>query len=375
MISRRRGALFGLVVVTLTLLSAAGFLWLRYGESLTTLRALLEAPAGVVPTDVTRLDLTIVGEDALHSAYVYEGPGETRGVLLFVPGLTPAGREDQRVTAVVGALAQAGFRTVVPDLPGAKRLRVDGDDVAVVGLMFDRFAREADAQALPMIVIAVSYGQGPALVALADPARARVLDRYVGLGGYYDARSVLTFATTGQIDGENGMRQGVPDRRARWILLKANADLISQPADRAVLHDLADRGLWEEAPGMSDIALAMARLQPDAQALLTFVANVDPERVDDLLTTLDPRLRAGVEGLSPSDHDLSGLAGKLLLVHGDADPVVPVEESFALAAAVSSTQVTVLPGFSHVEPKSLGLAGQIAMVRAVRELLETRALP
>ncbi len=368
-------AFLGVLIVVLLLAATAGVLWHRYGEAVTTLHALLEAPAGIVPEGVERLDLTMIDSDTTRKAYIYDPVAGARAVLLLVPGLTPAGREDARVTAVAGALAQAGFRTVVPDLPGAKRLRADADDAGVIALLFSRFALDAQREDLPLVVVAISYCQGPALVALAEPARAVLLDRYVGLGGYFDATSVLTFATTGVAGSGADARLGMPDPRARWIVLKANADLATLASDRVALDRLADQGLWGQSPSMADIAVTMAGLQPDAQALLTFVANVQPERVDTLLEALEPDLRASVEGLSPSRHDLTALEGKLLLVHGDIDPIVPVEETFALAEAVSGTTVRIVPGFSHIEPESTGIAGQIAMIRAVRELLDTRALP
>lgn len=368
-------AFLGVLIVVLLLAATAGGLWHRYGEAVTTLQSLLEAPAGIVPEGVERLDLTMIDGDTTRKAYIYDPVAGARAVLLLVPGLTPAGREDARVTAVAGALAQAGFRTVVPDLPGAKRLRADASDAGVIALLFSRFALDAQREDLPLVVVAISYGQGPALVALAEPSRAALLDRYVGLGGYFDATSVLAFATTGIAGSGPDARLGMPDPRARWIVLKANADLAFLASDRVALNRLADQGLWEQSPSMADIAITMAGLQPDAQALLTFVANVQPERVDTLLEELEPNLRASVEGLSPSRYDLTALEGKLLLVHGDVDPIVPVEESFALADAVPGTTVRIVPGFSHIEPESTGIAGQIAMIRAVRELLDTRALP
>jgi pimeloyl-ACP methyl ester carboxylesterase len=370
-----RRSFLGVLVVVLVLVISASTLWHRYGEAVTTLRALLEAPAGIVPEGVERLDLTMIDGDTTRKAYIYDPVAGARAVLLLVPGLTPAGREDARVTAVAGALAQAGFRTVVPDLPGAKRLRADAGDAGVVALVFNRFALDAQREGLPLVVVAISYGQGPALVALAEPARAAMLHRYVGLGGYFDATAVLAFATTGVAGTGPDARLGVPDPRARWIVLKANADLAALASDRVALNRLADKGLWEQPPTMADIAVTMAGLQSDAQALLTFVANVQPERVDTLLEALEPDLRASVQGLSPSRFDLAALEGKLLLIHGDVDPIVPVEESLALADAVPGTTVRIVPGFSHIEPESTGIAGQIAMIRAVRELLDTRALP
>ena len=119
----------------------------------------------------------------------------------------------------------------------------------------------------------------------------------------------------------------------------------------------------------------MARVRPDARALLAFAANTDPARVELLLADLAPNIREGIVAVSPSRHDLSGLAGKMILVHGDGDGVVPHEESLALARAVPGTRLFVVPGFSHVGPEETDLAGRIALVRAVTALLDARALP
>ncbi|MBT5432658.1 MAG: alpha/beta hydrolase [Alphaproteobacteria bacterium] len=359
---RNRRLLLSLSGVVFALAFLAGAAWLRYGEAVLVLRDLLQAPPGFVAADVTRLDVTVGGEGPVTRYYQYEVAGKVQATLLLVPGLTSAGREDSRVTAVSGVLAQAGFRTVVPDLPGAVGFRTDEDDILVLEAIVDHLAGQNSADDLPLVVVAISYGQGPALVALSRDGRA-------------DALSVVRFTTTGAVGRGPEQHIEEPDPLARWILLMANAPLVSSPLDRAELMALAQRGFDDGTPSVIEIATVMAGTQPDAQALLGFVANTDPERVDALLSVLSPELREGVVAVSPVRHDLSGLEGKIMLVHGDADMIVPLDESRRLADAVKGTELFLISGFSHVEPEKTDLMGQITMIRAVAALLETRALP
>jgi len=372
---RNRRLLLRLAGVVFALAFLAGAAWLRYGEAVLVLRDLLQAPPGFVAADVTRLDVTVGGEGPTARYYQYEVAADVQATLLLVPGLTSAGREDSRVTAVSGVLVQAGFRTVVPDLPGAVRFRTDEDDILVLEAIVDHLAAQSAADGLPLVVVAISYGQGPALVAISRDGRADKVDAYVGLGGYYDALSVVRFTTTGAVGRGAEQRIEEPDPGARWILLMANAPLVSSPLDRAELIALARRGFDEGTPSVIEIATVMAGIQSDAQALLAFVANTDPARVDDLLSVLSPQLREGLVAVSPVRHDLSGLAGKIMLIHGDTDKIVPLDESLRLADVVDGTELFLISGFSHVEPENTDLMGQVTMIRAVAALLETRALP
>ncbi|MBC6438839.1 MAG: alpha/beta hydrolase [Rhodospirillales bacterium] len=368
-----RCVFLALAVVVVLFLLAAGSIWLRHGESVTVLGGLLTAAPGVVPDTIERRDVMLTVDDGVLAFDVYE-PDEATAVLVLVPGLTPAGRDDERVIAVAGVLAGSGFRTVVPELPGATRFRTDAADAAVLASVIDHVVPVARQAELPTVVVAISYGQGPALVALAGD-RGDLVDAYLGLGGYYDALSVVRFTTTGAIGAGADARIGEPDPRARWILLLANAPLVSSPEDRWTLDSLARDAYVEGTPSLTEIAAVMAVLQPDARALLAFAANTDPARVEPLLADLDPSLRAGMMAVSPILHDLSGLEGKIILVHGDADPIVPCEESVRLAEAVPGSTLFVVPGFSHIESEATGVAGQIAMVRAVTALLDLRSLP
>lgn len=362
-----------LPVFSLALVCAGAVaLWLFYGESVRVLEGLVTASGETLPPDVTRRSLTLESGGTIVVADIYE-PAVPRAVLLFVPGLTSAGREDRRVVGVSGALAAAGFRVVTPDLPGAIALAAGREDARVLAALLDHLVGEREADGLPLGMIAVSYGLGPALDAAAEPARARGLDMVLGLGGYFDGRAIVTYATTGAYtDPRDGItRMGAPDPRARWLLLLATLDHVLSVQDRANLRELARQGL-AGTPGLVATSQAMAEAGPAARSLLALVANAEPDRVPALIAALPAGARDDLVALSPSRRDLSALEGRLVLVHGQHDPVIPFSESLHLADAVAGTRLFLIPGFSHVEPEETGLAGRLAMIRALRALLALR---
>jgi pimeloyl-ACP methyl ester carboxylesterase len=357
----------------LVLVVAAGGLWLVYGESVRVLHGLVTALGEPLPEGVTRHPLTVEGAIIAH-ADVYEPAGGPRAVLLLVPGLTPAGREDAKVVGVSGVLADAGFRVVAPDLPGAIRLAAGPDDVAVLATLLDRLAGERAENDLPIGIVAISYGLGPALAAASEPDRAAAVDMVLGLGGYHDGRAIVRYLTTGFFTDprDEVERMGRPDGRARWLLLYATLDHVASAEDRARLRTLAQQGIAGDPPGLVETTTVMAQGGDDARALLALVANTEPDHVDERLDALTAGARDALVALSPSAFDLAPLEGRLLLVHGEADPVIPYSESLRLAAAVPGSRVVLVPDFSHVEPGETGLRGRLAMIRAVKALLDLR---
>ncbi len=105
---------------------------------------------------------------------------------------------------------------------------------------------------------------------------------------------------------------------------------------------------------------------PEIAALLAPEDLVPP--VDVLLDGVGPELRAAASPLSL----VSPSAPPTLLVHGDADTVVPLEQSVrlheALRAAGASSRLVVVPGAEHGFP---GAADPDAVVAATVEHLRT----
>ncbi len=152
---------------------------------------------------------------------------------------------------------------------------------------------------------------------------------------------------------------------AKAMFLASHAALLDDAAERAALMALAERRMAGEAE-------AVAALGPQGASLLALVDNRDPESVERLVAALPASVRGFLLGLSLRRQDLSPLAGRLVLIHGREDRVIPWQESRDLTAAVPGTELFVIDGFSHIEPGGVGIAGRLQLVEAVHALLRRR---
>ncbi|HET7342144.1 MAG TPA: hypothetical protein VFL90_11815 [Methylomirabilota bacterium] len=241
--------------------------------------------------------------------------------LVLVHGYAPQGKDDPRVQEAAALLARAGFDVAVPTIPGLTRGRLRPDDVRPV-------VATLAARSRPTVMIGVSVGAGPALLAAAEPAvRARVRT-VLTLGGYASAPELLRFFLTGDYAWDGVRGRVVHEPAVVRAFIEANADLLDTPARDA----LAD-------PRRAAAILA----QP-------------PPRVADLLARLSPE-RVARE-----------ISARLVLVHGVDDPAVPYTESLRLAAArPERTRLVLVHVLEHVEAGRRG--PRLAALREFAALL------
>lgn len=239
--------------------------------------------------------------------------------LVLVHGVTAEGKDDPRAVRAAGLLARAGFSVLVPSVPGLMAGRLRPADVEPV------VAAVAAAAGRRVVVLGVSIGAGPALLAAADD---RVRDRVaavVTLGGYASAHELVRFFLTG--DYGFGPHRGHVrhDPAVVEAFLGVNADLLGG-------HD-------------------PRRLARDEVAARRFLADL-PADTRALLTRLSPVSVVAV------------VRARLLLVHGRGDRAVPFTEALRLhAARPVRSRVLLLGSVDHVE------AGPVALVRSAHDLL------
>jgi hypothetical protein len=292
--------------------------------------------------------------------------------LVLVPGAAQAGKDDPRLIALAKSLARARFLVLVPDLEGPRQLKIsaaDADGIAdAVSFLSARAATPSQRQ---VGVAAISYGIGPAVLASLRPEIGDKVRFVLGLGGYYDTHAMIAFITTGAYrDPEtHGWRHAVPLDYAKWVFVLSNVDRMQSASDRAALSAMARRRLRDPGASIQDL---IPGLGPEGRALLTLLLNDDPDRVDRLIGDLPAAVREQIAALSLRNRDLSPLAGKLILIHGKADRMIPYTESVALAAAAGGAQLFLANGFSHVEATDIPLSGQRTLVQAVHALLARR---
>ena len=218
--------------------------------------------------------------------------------LVLVHGVAPDGKDDPRARRAARLLARTGFDVTLPTIPGLTRARLRPDDVEPVVAALAQAAR-------PAVVVAVSIGAGPALLAAADPRVRDKVAMAIVLGGYASATELVRFYLTGEYryDAVTGRRTHHPELVRMFVA--ANADL---------LDDTTRALAWGSVSGLT---------------------------ADHALEGASPTVRGLLQALSPG-RIAADLRVPLILVHGRDDPVVPFTETLRLAAAAPSDRTTVV---------------------------------
>lgn len=291
--------------------------------------------------------------------------------LVLVPGASRAGKDEPRFVAFAAALAAAGFAVVVPDIAGLRELQISAADAEAIAAAVQTAAAAAPRGG-SVVVAAVSYGVGPAILAALQPQIRDRVRLIVGVGGYHDLTATIAFFTTGwHRDAAGAWRHRSPNSYGKWAFLHSNAERLTDSGDRALLAAMAERRAVDATAPLDDLA---ARLGPQGRPVYELVTNADPERVPALLAALPPLVGDEIAALDLARRDLRGLKARLLLVHGRDDGIVPAEQSLSLAAAVPQGQAEVIlvDGLDHVSPQPTNWSGAVALWRALYRLLEER---
>ena len=336
---------------------------------------LLDIQAGAGPSRLkhrtrdplrTAADFRILGRD--HQADRYQPADRApRATLVLLHGLTPAGRREPRLERFATTLARAGFRVVVPDLPGLRSLDVGTEDIRdVTDTLRQVLGPETDLDCNTVGLMGFSFAVGPALIAALTPDVGERLSFVVAVGGYYDLAGAITYATTGY-DPMSGRRGTPPAPEGKWWLLRSESQRLTRAEDRTLLNELAQRRTRDPTATVDDLLSPLSR---DGRAVYALAANSDPERVRELIRQLPAEIRTQLQALDLVPQQLETLRAHLLLLHGTNDNVIPVGHSRALLARLGKARASLFEagGLDHVDVAPR-LRDTFRLWQATRELL------
>ena len=132
---------------------------------------------------------------------------------------------------------------------------------------------------------------------------------------------------------------------------------------------MADRKLAQPGTATDDLG---RRLSSEALPIYELLTNTLPKRVEGLIVALPEIVKTGLNDLTLKDRDLRRLAGKLILIHGPEDIMIPWAESMALAAVVPDTRLFLIDGFSHINAGDVDVIGKAQLTQAIQAVLERR---
>jgi len=263
--------------------------------------------------------------------------GTARRTFLIAPGLHYAGADDPRMDRFCRILANAGHLVVAPYIPDFLALRPSERAKHDFARAFDALPRWSQQKP---VLFSISFGSLLAFSLAAE--RGAAVERLVIFGGYASLHETLKFSLTGEVSGG---RQATRDPLNQSVVLMNLLHLI-ECADREAVSagwrryveltwgrpELKARERFvalanELAPGVPasvrDLFLVGIGVLPGAEALaMSALARFDGRALD------------------PTPY-LARVTGRVDLVHGVGDDVIPFEHSHQLAAAMPSADVRV----------------------------------
>jgi pimeloyl-ACP methyl ester carboxylesterase len=299
-------------------------------------------------------------------AWCYQPDRPASRAVLLCPGIHYDGPADVRLDRLSRILASTGARVVVPFFADSMELRVSAraiDEAAAV------FAALVDEQhrigGPPAAIFSISFGSLPALRTAARFGAE--VSELVLFGGYVDPAATISFALTGEVDGERLMERDPLNHCVVYITLLDALDLPRHDSNGR-LHEAwmqYARRTWGrpelkrgDAHGAIAREVAEHLKLVDRELFLMGCGLIEGSE--------QPCLRA-LEQLDATWMDpgpwLSSIQAPVTLIHGADDDVIPVTQAHRLVDALRpwvpvTAHITGLYGHTGV-----GAANPLAAVR------------
>jgi pimeloyl-ACP methyl ester carboxylesterase len=293
--------------------------------------------------DATKVPVVESHDDAVADLRVklYEPRRAGGRAFLIAPGLHYAGADDPRLDRFCRILAAAGHRVIAPFIPDYLALAPTARAIADFRRVAAELGRWTDR---PPVVFSISFGSLLAFALAAE--QPDLAERLVIFGGYADFRDTLRFCLTGEVTSGRAAPRDPMNQPV--VLLNLLDQIAHDPALRPAL-EAGWRAYVERVWGRPEMKLEgrylavgeeLAPSIPEAIRELFLVGiGVRPGAwplVDDALG----RATAITAALDPTPY-LARVRGRVDLVHGTDDDVIPYEHAHQLAAQLAEADVRV----------------------------------
>ena len=274
-----------------------------------------------------------------HPYDLYEPSRLVHSTVLMVYGFTLAGEKELRLIRFARAFATAGFRVVVPDLPGLKLLDLTTGDLE---LLVNMIAFLHGKSAGPIGLIGFSVGGGIALTAAANPVVCGYINSILLFGPHYSLPDLWTYMWQGDVR--------LPETDDAWD------DFIWQQLTLAYRQRQALGLSAAEQAEIADLLKTYCSKPSLKQKQEAYERLVRPHGL------LDARYElvdlAVLESLSPCGK-LGMLPARVLILHDSHDSLIPPSQSRYILTELQqrgmphSERLVITPLLSHVSPRAV----------------------
>lgn len=290
-------------------------------------------------TEKTSLQIPVRGESL--PAYRYSPASRLRGTILMVHGMTLRGIDDPRLENLGRSFASMGFEMVAPLFPEVRDLRITAETVSKIEDAVTWLSEDVQGS---VALFSASFSGGLSIVAACRAIKNKL-------------SAVCTVGTLGDVDSTLDFllgQQGIDDYGTLVVLW--NFLPVPEDVRTALYIAAADNGLIREPPELGKFVAGMKSTERELFERLRQDPAFRMERWKEFSST--SQFRELRQNVSPLLH-VGKMPFRLVLVHGEADNVIPKDESEKLDRAFreagTETQLCVTPLISHGDG-SIGLS-------------------
>jgi pimeloyl-ACP methyl ester carboxylesterase len=256
---------------------------------------------------------TDMGEIAMD---VYPPHKGDKGSVLFVHGMTLAGKDDERMVRFAGALQSVGFRTFMPAFVGIQNTRIDPEDIQRLKKIIKEIVQ--DKSLCPhgrLAVIAPSFSAAIAFRAAVDAKIVPLVKAFLSIGGIAHMENVVSFI----------LSQPHADHYATLVILKNyGKDVTGDNPRLQKAFEVAVADDWHKKGG-EELEAYLATLPQKEQEEFNKLV-YDPAYRKEKIDIITANEQETIEKVNYVPL-LENIDFPVYLLHGDQDAVVPPEES------------------------------------------------
>lgn len=283
-----------------------------------------------------------------YAALLYSPePSSIAGAAVLIPGMSELGCYHPRLVAFSRYLADIGFLVITPDIREFKSFQITAAPIDQILLWHKR----AEALIKNQIdnkpgIAGVSYSGTLALMAAAKPEIRDRVGFVAAIGPYYNLIRCTRkwFGTSTEALGEEHYHARF---YAKWIVMLAALEMLSENRDRVHLKDLLQKLLLqEEMPPVDD------GLTPEGLRWRR-LATLPPDQSDpELALKIEEYLVARIyPPLNPAG-SMRDIRCPVYLIHGAHDNLIPSKESVDLHRSIPHSRLLISPFLTHTHPNT-----------------------
>lgn len=257
----------------------------------------------------------------LMDIYRPSPPKKARSKMLIIHGATEFGKDDPRLVRICELLTRLGFELYVPNVWELMEWQIGTSGVDDIVYLYEKFLQPEKRLSKGML----SYSTGCTALFLAA-SREEIssdIDYLISFGGYYDAKNMLLFMTTGFYNECGAWKQCPQEKELNRIFLIKNLNLV-KVEERDIVSIIIDEGPKHEL---------MDKLSEESRALVELLYNDDKDKFYQLYDKIDPSVKRLFEQASPRYY-LDKIEADCFIAHSVPDFVIPHIESSLLAEAL-----------------------------------------